>query len=327
MKAMRIHEYDNDLKEPMHLDEVDPPRPGPGQLLVKAGAIGVNPIEISYRKGIPSYASRITLPFVLGVEAAGTVEETGEGAEGFASGDRVFGYNMLGGVYAEYVLLGAATAAHLPESFTFAQGAALPVAFYTAWNALVIQSHAGAGETVLIQGGAGGVGIATIQLARAMGCRVIATVSSEEKAEFCRSFGADETINYREADFAERCKALTGGRGVDLIIELAACDNFDKDLDAIRQDGTIVFVGMGTGKGPNATFRVPGVMGNNAIVTGVSARTLGPKLPEVIRRMAPLWEEKNLRVPIHQEWPLAEAGAAHEVLMSGKFLGKLVLIP
>ncbi len=152
-------------------------------------------------------------------------------------------------------------------------------------------------------------------------------MSSKEKADFCRRLGADETIKYREEDFAERCKALTDGRGVDVIVEMAACDNIDRDLDAVAFAGRIVIVGMGTGKGPMAELRVPGITRNGPFITGISARTLEAVLPEALRRMAPMWEAHRFRVPVAREFPLAGVNECHELLASGKFMGKLVLVP
>ena len=327
MKAMRIHAYSDTLQEPLRFDDVPEPKPGPGDLLVRVKAIGVNPIDLSIRRGLPNYVAGLKLPHLLGSECAGEVAACGDGVKDFAAGDRVFAYCPKREAYAEYTLIEARAAARMPQSMTFSQGATLAVAFQTAWHALVIQAKAGPGEAVLVQGGAGGVGIATIQLARALGCQVITTVSSEEKAAFCRSHGAQAAVNYRQEDFSARCKEFTGGRGVDVIVELAACDNFDKDLDAIATRGRIVLVGMGTGKGPTTTFRVSGVMGKNASVLGIAARNLEPHIPEVNQRLSGMWEEKSFRVPVDREMPLASANECHDLLRSGRFLGKLVLVP
>ncbi len=324
MKAVFVHEFD--LAVGMQVDEVEDPTPGPGELLVKAGASGVNPVDVAIRAAKHPYAKMVTPPYIPGAEASGEVVALGEGVEGFKIGQRVYG-RVMGGGYAELVRLPASTAAELPDVYSFEEGAGLTVPFYTAWNALVIKAEAGAGETVLVQGGAGGVGMASIQLAKRMGCRVFATVSSKEKADFCKSLGADETINYREENFAERCLELTGGRGVDIIVELAACDNFDRDLDAIRVDGRVIVIGTGTGKGPTAEFRVPSVMMKDARVLGLAVVNLVPKMPELVRRFTPILREGSLKVHVDRALPMSEANAAHEVVLGGKFLGKIVLTP
>ena len=324
MQAIRVHEFG--LDAPMRLEEVEDPAPGPGEIVIRVGAAGVNPVDMSIRSGVPPYRNYVKLPYLPGMEAAGEVVALGEGAENFRLGQRVFGRCPKGG-YAERVHLEAATAVELPDDYGYPEGAAIPIAFYTAWNGLVLKAGAGAGETVLVQGGAGGVGMGAIQLAKALGCRVITTVSTQEKAGFARRMGADEIIRYREEDFAERCLELTGGRGVDVILELAACDNFDKDLDALCVNGRLVVVGSGTGKGPEATFRVPAVLAKDARILGLTARHLIPHLPEVVRRFEPLLKENKFQVHVDRAFPFAEAEDAQKLVLSGNFLGKVVLTP
>jgi len=324
MKAVRVHQFNMDV--PMRVDEVEDAKPEPGEVLIKAGAVGVNPVDLAIRAAKHPYAKLVTPPYIPGAEAAGEIIALGEGVEDWRIGQRVYG-RAMGGSYAENVRLVANATAELPEAYSYEEGACITVAFYTAWNALVIKAGAGPGETVLVQGGAGGVGMAAIQLAKRLGCRVFATVSSDAKANFCREMGADATINYREEDFAERCMELTGGRGVDVIVELCACDNFDKDLDAIRVDGKIIVIGTGTGKGPGAEFRVPAVMTKDAVVLGLAVVNLFPKMPEVVRRFTPLLREGAFRVNVDKASRFEEANEAHDYVLEGQFLGKVVLVP
>jgi len=324
MKAVRVHRFD--LSVPMQEEEIEDSVAQPGELLIRAGAMGVNPVDIAIRANKHPYAKMVTPPYIPGAEAAGEVVAIGKGVEGFQVGQRVFG-RTIGGGYAELVRLPADSAAELPEAYGYKEGAGITVPFSTAWNALVIKAEASAGETVLVQGGAGGVGSAAIQLAKRMGCRVFATVSSEKKANFCRGIGADETINYREENFSDRCMELTGGRGVEVIVELIACDNFDKDLDAICIDGRIIVIGTGTGKGPMAEYRVPAVMTKDARVLGLAVVNLIPKLGDLIRRFTPVLREGTLKVHIDQALPMESANKAHDVVLSGEFLGKVVLTP
>ena len=324
MKAVRVHQFNMDV--PMRVDEVEDAKPEPGEVLIKAGAVGVNPVDLAIRAAKHPYAKLVTPPYIPGAEAAGEIIALGEGVEGWRIGQRVYG-RAVGGSYAENVRLVADGTAELPEAYSYEEGACITVAFYTAWNALVIKAGAGPGETVLVQGGAGGVGMAAIQLAKRLGCRVFATVSSDAKAQFCRDMGADETINYREEDFAERCMELTGGRGVDVVVELCACDNFDKDLDAIRVNGKIIVIGTGTGKGPGAEFRVPAVMTKDAVVLGLAVVNLFPKMPELVRRFTPLLREGAFRVNVDKASRFEEANEAHDYVLEGQFLGKVVLVP
>ena len=272
---------------------------------------------------MPSWSAR---PTFRERRRRGEIVALGAGVSGWQVGQRVYG-RAVGGSYAEMVRLVADATAELPDAYSYEEGACITVAFYTAWNALVIKAKAGAGETVLVQGGAGGVGMAAIQLAKRLGCRVFATVSSEEKAAFCREMGADETINYREEDFAARCMELTGGRGVDVVVELCACDNFDKDLDAIRVDGRIIVIGTGTGKGPGAEFRVPAVMTKDAVVLGLAVVNLFPKMPEVVRRFTPLLREGAFRIHVDRASSFEDANQAHDHVLEGRFVGKVVLTP
>ncbi|MEK6712071.1 MAG: zinc-binding dehydrogenase [Nitrospinota bacterium] len=322
MKAVRVHQWGLDV--PMRLDEVEDTRPAPGELLVKLGAAGVNPSDVATRAGSHVHAGG-GLPYIPGLDAAGELAALGEEVKEFRPGQRVFG-RCAGGSYAELVRMDAGTAAELPDAYTYAEGASITLPFRTAWNALAFKAKAGPGETVLVQGGAGGVGMAAIQLGRVMGCRVFATVSSEAKAAFCRSLGAEEVIHYRQEDFAARCKELTGGQGVDVIVELAARENLAKDLEAIRVNGRIVVVAAGRGEGP-ATFPVPALMTKDAQIFGITGVNLVPRMPEYVRRLAPLLKEGRLRIHVDRAFPLAEADKAHELMRSGNFLGKIALVP
>ncbi len=324
MKAVRVHQFNMDV--PMRVDEVEDAKPEPGEVLIKAGAVGVNPVDLAIRAAKHPYAKLVTPPYIPGAEAAGEIIALGDGVEGWRIGQRVYG-RAMGGGYSENVRLVAGAMAELPEAYSYEEGACITVAFYTAWNALVIKAQAGPGETVLVQGGAGGVGMAAVQLAKRLGCRVFATVSSDAKAKFCKEMGADETFNYREEDFAERCMELTGGRGVDVVVELCACDNFDKDLDAIRVDGKIIVIGTGTGKGPGAEFRVPAVMTKDAVVLGLAVVNLFPKMPELVRRFTPLLREGAFRVNVDKASSFEDANEAHDYVLEGQFLGKVVLVP
>ncbi|MFC1491016.1 zinc-binding alcohol dehydrogenase family protein [Nitrospinota bacterium] len=342
MKAVRVHEFG--LDHPMKLDEVEDPRAEAGEILIKVGAAGVNPHEIVIRAGKSHLGKLMTLPYIPGSEAAGEVVEVGPGVEGFEKGQRVCGRcvgssyadEYIGGSYAEYVRLFSRWSLPLPDHYSYAEGAGITVHFLTAWNALVIKGKAAPGEIVLVQAGAGGVGSAAVQLANSMGCRVLATVSSKEKADFCRNLGADETINYRTEDVAARCLDLTDGRGVDLILELVAESNLGKDVEAVAVNGRIVVVGTGwmeslAGPGefptPVLSFRAQPAMRRDAHIICISGLNLAPEMPELVRRLTPLLEEGAFKVPVGREVPLGDANVAHELLLSGEVLGKVVLTP
>lgn len=324
MKAVRVTRFG--LEHPMELEEVAEPAPGPGEMLVRIAAAGVNPLEVAIRSGNHPRAGAMTLPYTCGTDVAGEVETVGDGVEAFAPGDRVWGRASTG-AYAEKGLLPAASTGKLPDSTSYAEGAALPIPLLTAWNALVVKGEAAPGDCVLVQGGAGGVGYLAIQLARAIGCRVFTTVSSKEKADFCLAAGAEAAINYREEDVPERVMELTSGRGVDVVVENIGCENLPSDLKLNAVNGRIVIVGTGTGKGPDVTIPLPAAMGRDARILALSSGNLNPLVPGILRRLAPLLEGGAIKPHIGRELPLEQANESHELLLSGKFLGKINLAP
>ncbi len=324
MKAMRVHKFD--LDTPMRMDEIDDAVAGPGEVLIRNRAIGAHPVDVTIRSAQHPFHTNFTPPYHPGTEAAGDVIAVGEGVEEFQIGQRVCG-RAAGGAYAELVRLGAEWTLDLPDAYSYSEGAGITVQFITAWNALIVNARAAAGETVLIQGGVGGVGMASVQLAKAIGCRVIATVSSKEKADLCRSLGADETINRREEDFAARCLELTGGRGVDVVVEMIADVNLDRDIDAIRPLGRIVVVGTARALDPKISFSSQKSLIRGAQILCMSVVNFPPHVPDFKRRFPPMLKTGRFKVPIFREMPIAEANEAHEIIWSGDYSGKLVLIP
>ncbi len=324
MKAVRVTQFG--LEHPMIVEDVEEPRPGPGEMLVRIVAAGVNPLEVAIRTGNHPRARAMTLPYTCGTDVAGEVEAVGEGVEAFAPGDRVWGRASTG-AYAEKGLLPAESTGKLPDSMPFGKGAALPIPLLTAWNALVVKGEAAPGDCVLVQGGAGGVGYLAVQLARTIGCRVFATVSSSEKADFCLAAGAEAAINYREEDVPERVMELTSGRGVEVVVENVGCDNLPSDIRLNAINGRIVVVGTGTGKGPEVTIALPAAMGRDARILALSSGNLSPLVPGILRRLEPLLESGTIKPHIGREFPVEQANESHEVLLSGKFLGKINLVP
>tara|TARA_Y100000588_G_scaffold392168_1_gene503091 strand:- start:3225 stop:4199 length:975 start_codon:yes stop_codon:yes gene_type:complete len=322
VKAIFVHKFG--LENPMILEEIDIPKPKSGQLLVKLGASGVNPSDVATRSGQSHHSSHMKTPYIPGLEAAGEIIELGDEVKEFHVGQRVFG-RCLGGSYSEFVCLDASVASVLPDSYSFEEGAGITLPLRTAWNALVIKAKVTPGETVLVQGGAGGVGMATIQLARAMGCRVFATVSSSKKASFCTKLGATETINYKEEDFIEKCLELTKGLGVDVIVETAANENFHLDLKAIKVNGRIVLMGAGLGKNPRADFLVSDMIEKDARIFGITGVNLAKKMPFIVPKFSSLLEKGTIKFHVDKVFSLEHANDAHKLMLNGNFLGKLVL--
>tara|TARA_Y100001960_G_scaffold146883_1_gene155544 strand:- start:808 stop:1782 length:975 start_codon:yes stop_codon:yes gene_type:complete len=324
VKAVFVNKFG--LEIPMRLQEADIPRPKSEQILIKLGASGVNPSDVATRSGKSHHSPHMKIPYIPGLEASGEIVELGDEVKEFRVGQRVFG-RSLGGSYSEFVCLDGKVASVLPNSYSFEEGAGITLPLRTAWNALVIKAKVTPGETVLVQGGAGGVGMATIQLAREMGCRVFATVSSSKKASFCSELGATETINYREEDFIEKCSELTKGMGVDVIVETAANENFHLDLKAIKVNGRIVLMGAGLGKNPRADFLVSDMMEKDARVFGITGVNLAKKMPFIIPKFSTLLEKGSIKFHVDKVFPLENANDAHELMFNGNFLGKLVLVP
>ena len=322
MKAIHVHEFGD--PEVMVLEDAADPTPGAGQILVDVKAAGVNPVDTTFRSGAHPLSKSLALPWTPGVDAAGDVVAVGEGVSGFSPGDRVFGA-AVSGSYAEKALLSSLRTANLPEGLSYEEGASLPVVLYTAYYALIYKAGLKAGETVLIHAGAGGVGCMGVQIAKAAGARVITTVSSEEKAAFCREFGADVVINYREEDFAERCLAETDGRGVDSVIEMVAVENFGDDCRAVKKYGCIVVLGAGTGKNPVGSVNYPPFYSKDIDVRGLSLFNSDPVFPEMIRQLDLMLADGRVRASVGETMPLAEAPRSHDVLMTGKIFGKIVL--
>ena len=324
MQAIQVHEFGD--PSVMRLEEATVPAIQPGQILVRVHAAGVNPLEMNLRAGKHPMSAGLKLPWTPGFDAAGEVLELGPGVEGFRVGQRVYGA-AVSGSYAEQTLLDVNRTAPLPDSMSWEQGGSLPVVLYTAYYGLIHRGGLRVGESVLVQAGAGGVGQMGIQIAKAAGARVITTVSSAAKADFARSLGADVVINYREEDFVDRCLQETGGRGVDLVLEMVATENFDKDCAALRLGGRLVVLGAGTGKNIVGSVVYPPFYSKNIDVLGFSLMNAGPVYPAMLRECGLLLETGAVRAHVGQSLPLAEAPKAHDLLLSGSVFGKIVLTP
>jgi len=243
MKAIQIRETGG--PEVLELAELPIPQPGPGQVLIRVEAIGVNFVEIYFRKG----TYKAALPITPGTEAAGTVEELGPGVNGFAAGDLVVSTSVLGS-YAEYALVPAAQLVKVPDGLSPEQAAAAMLqgmtAHYLAYSTFPLK----AGDTALVHAGAGGVGLVLTQMAVRLGARVITTVSTAAKAELSRDAGASEVILYTEQDFVSEVKRLTGGKGVDVVYDSVGKTTFEGSLDCLRRRGLLALFGGASGPVP-----------------------------------------------------------------------------
>ncbi len=320
MKAIVVHEFGG--PEVLTLEDVPEPRPDTGEVLVAVRAIGVNPYETYIRAG--TYVRVPSLPWTPGHDAAGVVEKVGSGVTRVRPGDRVYTIGTETGAYAEKTITTELQLVKLPERTTFAQGAALYVPYATAWVALFDKAHLRPGETVLVHGASGGVGVAAIQLARAAGATVIGTAGTPEGERVVREEGAHHALDHRSKDHLARAAELAGGRGIDIIIEMLANENLNADLEALAPRGRVVVVGS-RGK---VEIDARHAMTRDASILGMSLNNLS--LEEKARIQPAILaglENGSLRPVVGRELPLARAAEAHRAIMAPGARGKIVLVP
>ncbi len=320
MKAIKVHEFGE--PEVMRLEEASVPRPGPGQVVIAVKAAGVNPVDTYIRSG--QYAVGPQLPYTPGLDGAGLIESVGEGITGWAVGDRVYAAGTLSGSYADFVLCNQSQVHCLPDDVSYLQGAAVGVPCGVAYRALFNRAQAKPGETVLIHGATGGVGIAAVQLARASGLRVIGTGGTEKGLDFVLEQGAHHVVNHRAADHIEQILQLTDGRGVDVILEMLANVNLRGDLKALAYGGRVVVIGS------RGTVEIDprDVMSRDAAILGVVLfNTSADELASIHAALCAGLENHTLRPVIGEEMPLADAAKAHRAVMESHSFGKIVLIP
>ncbi len=321
MKAIRVHEYGD--PEVMRLESMPDPLPGQGQVVVQIRAAGVNPVEAYQRQGRQGYTP--ALPFTPGTDAGGVVEAVGQGVTRVKAGDRVYIAGSLTGTYAELALCLESSLHPLPERVSFAEGAAVYVPYYTAYRGLFQRAQARPGETVLVHGATGGVGLAAVQLARAAGLTVIATGGTEQGRQLVAKQGAHHVLDHRAPDYLGEIPKLTEGRGVDVIIELASHINLGKDLPILAESGRVVVIGA---RGP-IEINPRDTMGRNAAILGMSLPKTPPReLASIAPAINAALENGTARPVIDKEIPLGEAPRAHRAVMEdSNHLGKIVLIP
>ncbi|WP_193367905.1 NAD(P)H-quinone oxidoreductase [Pelagibius marinus] len=301
------------------------PQPGEGEVLIKVAAAGVNRPDCLQRQG--SYPPPPGASDIPGLEIAGEVVALGAGVTEPKIGDRVCAL-VTGGGYAEYCAAPAPQCLPLPKGYSLEQAAALPETFFTVWVNVFDRSALKPGESFLVHGGTSGIGTTAIQLAKAFGCTVFATAGSPEKVKACEDLGADRAINYREEDFVEVVKEATGGKGVDVILDMVGGSYIPRDIKAMAPDGRLSFIAfLG---GPKAEVNFAAVMMKRLTITGstLRARPVAVKaaLAEALKAKAwPLLEAGEIAPVMAASFPLAEAAKAHELMESSSHIGKIVL--
>jgi NADPH:quinone reductase len=319
MRAIRVHGFGG--PEVLKLEDVATPKPSDGEVLVRIHAAGVNPYDTYMRAG--TYALKPTLPYTPGSDGAGTVEAVGEGVKKVRRGDRVYTGRTLSGAYAEYALALEEQVHPLPANIDFKQGAGIWVPYGTAYHALHHSANAHASETVLVHGASGGVGIAALQIARAVGLKVLGTAGTPRGLELARREGAHQVFDHRKPGYQEEILQTTGNRGVDIILEMLANVNLSHDTRLLANNGRVIVIGS---RG-EVTINPRELMGRRASIRAFTLWGITPSEEADIHAgiFAGL-ENGTLRPIVGKELPLAESARAHKEILEPGSAGKIVLI-
>jgi len=319
MKAIQVHEFGG--PEVLKLQEVPTPKPGPGQVLVRVHAAGVNPYDTYMRAG--TYAIKPPLPYTPGSDAAGAVEVVGDGVKKVKPGDHVYTARTVTGAYAEYALALESQVHSLPAKISFAQGAGVWVPYGTAHFALFHSARAHASETVLIHGASGGVGTAAAQIARSMGLTVFGTAGTDKGLDLAKREGAHQVFNHTKAGYAEEILKATGGRGVDIILEMLANVNLATDTKLLATNGRVIVIGN---RG-EVTINARELMTRRASVRGFTLWAITEtEAADIYAGVGAGLENGTLRPIVGKELPLAEAARAHKEILEPGAAGKIVLV-
>jgi putative PIG3 family NAD(P)H quinone oxidoreductase len=313
---------------PEVLVPVERPRPqaSDGDVLIKVAAAGVNRPDVLQRRGrYPPPPGASDIP---GLEIAGAIEAVADGVSGWSAGDQVCAL-VAGGGYAEYCVAPAAQCLPVPRGLDVTAAAAVPETFFTVWTNVFERGRLKPGESILVHGGSSGIGTTAIQLARAFGSRVFATAGSAEKCAACEAMGAERCINYRDTDFVAAIRELTGGNGVDVVLDMVGGDYVPRNLDALALEGRLVQIG--TLGGSNTEINVGVIMQKRLTVTGstLRARPVADKarIASAVRDLVwPLLESGAVKPIIHATFPLRDAAGAHRLMESSTHIGKIVLL-
>jgi putative PIG3 family NAD(P)H quinone oxidoreductase len=323
VKAIRVH--DDVAGRPLIWADVPDPSCGPGEVLVDIYAAAVNRADVAQRAG--HYPPPPGASDILGLDMAGIIREVGAEVTGWQPGDRVCAL-LGGGGYAEQVAVPAGMLMPMPEGWSFVEAACLPEVYLTAFVNIFMEAGFQPGETVLVHGGASGVGTAAIQLVHQAGGKVLATAGSAAKVEACRELGADLAVNYRTEDFVAQVQANTEGAGVDIILDMVGADYLAGNLELLRLRGRLVIIA--TQSGARAEINLAALMGRRLRIIGsvLRARSLAEKIAikeQFLARFAPLLASGAIRPVIDRVYPIQDAEAAHRRMAANENIGKLVL--
>jgi putative PIG3 family NAD(P)H quinone oxidoreductase len=311
--------------EVLQVEAADMPVPGKGDLLIEVKAAGVNRPDVAQRLGrypVPPDANPVP-----GLEVAGVVSALGSDVKNFAIGQRVFGLTHGGG-YATFCKIDSRHVLPIPDALSFVEAAALPEVAFTVEVNLMMRAGLRSGDVALIHGGSSGIGSYAIQRAKAAGAKVIATAGSEEKCAFSKAQGADLAINYKTSDWKEEAMAFTGGKGVDVVLDMVAGEYVQRNIDCLALDGRYALIAMQGGRKMNVDIEP--ILRRRLTLTGSTLRPLpfdrkALIAKEIAEKVIPLIAAKKISPPIYRTFPLAQASEAHRLMETGQHLGKIVL--
>jgi NADPH2:quinone reductase len=326
MKAVEISAFGK--PDVLRLGERPEPVAGPGELLIRVAASGVNRPDVLQRTGnypVPPGASDIPGLEVAGAIVSGDAQAMAQA--GFKVGDRVCAL-VAGGGYAQLCVAPVGQCLPVPQGLTDIEAASLPETFFTVWSNVFDRVKLQPGETLLVQGGTSGIGVTAIQLAKALGSKVIATAGSDAKCEACLKLGADHAINYRTQDFAEEAKKLTGGAGVNVILDMVAGPYAAREVDCLAEDGRLVIIAVQGGV--KSEFNAGVVLRKRLMITGSTLRprpvAFKAAIAQQLRaRVWPLLASGAIKPVIHSTFPASDAAKAHTLMESNQHIGKIVL--
>jgi NADPH2:quinone reductase len=301
------------------------PQPQRGEVLIKVAGAGLNGADLTQRQG--RYPMPPGVTDIPGLEASGTVAALGADVRRIKVGDQICAL-LSGGGYAEYVTAPALQCMAIPASVALADAGGLPETFCTVWTNVFDRARLRAGETFLVQGGSSGIGYTAIELAKAFGAKVLATARTAEKCRACERFGADLAINYKEEDFLEVAKQFTGGRGVDVILDMVGGSYIPKEFELLAHGGRLVFVNLKAGRIVEADFGL--IHAKHLVITGSRLRPLsieekGEICAQLVEKVWPLFAAGQVKPEIYRRFPLREAAAAHRLMETSEHIGKILL--
>jgi NADPH2:quinone reductase len=302
------------------------PTCGDDEVLVRVAAAGVNRPDIFQRKG--RYPAPKGVPAdIPGLEVAGEIVEVGRNVNSWKTGDKVCAL-LAGGGYAEYCTVPAGQCLPVPKGLSFVEAASLPETFFTVWSNVFDRGRFSRGESVLVHGGTSGIGVAAIQMVKAMGGTVYVTAGTDEKCEYCESLGAERGINYKSENFRDAILTLTNNRGVDVILDMIGGPYTEPNLECLAEEGRLVLINYM--KGDETTIHLSHVLRKRLTITGSTLRARSPEFKAAIaeklrENIWPLLESGEIKPIVYRVFPMEEAPAAHDLMQSSQHMGKIVL--